>query len=186
MSLQPDNLLSILLDLNNQASYPEYVQLMQITVSEKCEINLFIQGNELKIEIYIHGKSPLYLSRLITDDKTYTFEDLLLYILDESSRIINEDSDLDLPYGHRIYYKQDDIVELNISNRDFMKLPLRELPLSSGILLYKENHKCEWCSTISKNIRHKCSACKKVYYCDESCQKFDWKIHKHECIENID
>lgn len=40
------------------------------------------------------------------------------------------------------------------------------------------------CSACKKNLvesRKKCSLCLCTYYCDESCQKIDWKEHKKTC-----
>ena len=178
MLTQSNNLLSILYDLHDQYQdipHP-HDQLMQISVTDECYIELFknTQNNMIDIEIHAKGKSILYLYRPITDE---TFEDLLLYIIDEST-------DLNLPIGHHVYYKQSNSFDSNISNRNFMKLPLTQLPISSGDLLYKKIHRCGWCLYSSKNIIHKCSSCKKVYYCDISCQRLDWKEHKHNCFES--
>jgi hypothetical protein len=39
---------------------------------------------------------------------------------------------------------------------------------------------CDACQNKIANLR--CSNCKCNYYCDKSCQKAHWKIHKKECI----
>jgi hypothetical protein len=171
-----NNLLSILYDLYDQYQTIPHDQLMQITVTDKCYIELFknTQNNMIDIEIHVTGKSILYLYRPITDE---TFEDLLMYIIDEST-------DLNLPINHHVYYKQSGSFDSNISNQNFMKLSLDQIPISSGDLLYKKNHSCNLCLYSSKDIIHKCSSCKKVYYCDIYCQKQDWKEHKHNCFES--
>ena len=179
MPRQSSNLLSILNDLTDQyqaqAQAPTHSQLIQITVTDEYGIELFknTQNNTIDIEIHVTGKSTLYLYRPMTDE---TLEDLLLYIIDEST-------DLNLPIGHHIYYKQSGSFESNISNRNFMKLSLTQLPISNGDLLYKKNKKCEFCLYTSKDIRQKCGACKKIYYCDRSCQKQNWGKHKHNCCK---
>ncbi len=38
------------------------------------------------------------------------------------------------------------------------------------------------CGSCGKEAGVKCSKCKKVYYCDRSCQKSDWKRHKLICV----
>ncbi|XP_009764587.1 histone-lysine N-methyltransferase ASHR1 isoform X2 [Nicotiana sylvestris] len=43
----------------------------------------------------------------------------------------------------------------------------------------KSSAKCEWCFT-STNLK-RCSACHVVYYCGNTCQKSDWKLHRVEC-----
>lgn len=42
--------------------------------------------------------------------------------------------------------------------------------------------KCKYCGTrrLPSDIK-KCSGCKKVYYCNETCQKKHWKHHKRRC-----
>ncbi|PHU14610.1 Histone-lysine N-methyltransferase ASHR1, partial [Capsicum chinense] len=39
--------------------------------------------------------------------------------------------------------------------------------------------KCEWCFA-STNLK-RCSACRVVFYCGNTCQKSDWKLHRVEC-----
>ena len=51
-----------------------------------------------------------------------------------------------------------------------MKIPPEELPPIST---------CDFCNGV--NAMLKCSACKCKFYCDISCQKNDWKIHKQNC-----
>ncbi|KAK4370441.1 hypothetical protein RND71_009916 [Anisodus tanguticus] len=43
----------------------------------------------------------------------------------------------------------------------------------------KSSAKCERCFT-STNLK-KCSACHVVYYCGNTCQKSEWKLHRVEC-----
>lgn len=50
-----------------------------------------------------------------------------------------------------------------------------------------DTKKCKNCGCvegIGSIIKLKvCSKCKKVYYCDRECQKYDWQTkHKYECI----
>jgi hypothetical protein len=182
MSNTSSNLLSILNDLSDQfrASSPpaQRQQLMQINVANKCRIEIFADTKEHAIEIYRPGQSWQYLCKSIIPGET--FEELLLYILSQCD-------DLSLPVGHHLYYRQCDTSRSisNITNKKFMKLPVAQIPISSGELIYKENHMCSWCSYTSKDIRKKCSSCKVAYYCDISCQKLDWREHKHHCFEQI-
>lgn len=37
------------------------------------------------------------------------------------------------------------------------------------------------CAYCGNEADKKCTSCKKVYYCNRSCQKSHWKQHKHEC-----
>jgi len=181
MSNTSSNLLSILNDLNDQyrASFPpaQRQQLMQINVANKCRIEIFNDLETHAIEIYRPGRSCQYLYKSITSE---TFEELLLYILSQCD-------DLSLPVGHHLYYRQCDTSRSisNITNKKFMKLSAAQIPISSGELIYKGNHMCSWCSYTSKDIRKKCSSCKIAYYCDISCQKLDWREHKHHCCDPI-
>jgi hypothetical protein len=44
----------------------------------------------------------------------------------------------------------------------------------------KASKKCDYCQQwLMKPLN--CSRCKKVYYCDDKCQKLDWKLHKSIC-----
>ncbi len=46
---------------------------------------------------------------------------------------------------------------------------------------------CEKCRTVSPgSTMHLCGACKKVRYCNSTCQKADWKKHKKICKANRD
>lgn len=40
-------------------------------------------------------------------------------------------------------------------------------------------HYCNNCDL--PDAIYKCSACKEVFYCSESCQRNDWKTHKKYC-----
>ena len=40
--------------------------------------------------------------------------------------------------------------------------------------------KCSWCNIIRDNMK-KCSRCRRIYYCNTTCQRNDWKNHKIEC-----
>lgn len=42
------------------------------------------------------------------------------------------------------------------------------------------NNKCTSCGNLNKKLLS-CSRCKKAKYCDEKCQKDDWKSHKGNC-----
>eukprot|EP01083_Nonionella_stella_P294229 1000403_1 len=37
------------------------------------------------------------------------------------------------------------------------------------------------CNSCKKPTRKHCNRCKTVYYCDQKCQKSDWKNHKSSC-----
>jgi hypothetical protein len=39
-----------------------------------------------------------------------------------------------------------------------------------------------WTKHISGNKKKFCSRCKAVFYCNEECQRMDWKYHKEDCI----
>jgi len=41
---------------------------------------------------------------------------------------------------------------------------------------------CTFCKKVIENNRKKCSRCKRVYYCDETCQKNHWLEHKKKCV----
>lgn len=45
------------------------------------------------------------------------------------------------------------------------------------------DEKCNFCNKTCKKLQ--CGRCKHVYYCDEKCQKSDWKEHKLDCNEYI-
>ena len=47
------------------------------------------------------------------------------------------------------------------------------------------NRTCNFCGKIGDEIRvfPKCAKCKKVFYCQKSCQVSDWKIHKKQCVK---
>ena len=44
------------------------------------------------------------------------------------------------------------------------------------------NALCKFCGKINLKIL-KCGRCKSAVYCDDKCQKSDWKEHKKECKE---
>ncbi|WCJ43608.1 Histone-lysine N-methyltransferase ASHR1 [Euphorbia peplus] len=50
-------------------------------------------------------------------------------------------------------------------------------PLSSSL---QTELRCDACFS-SANI-NKCSGCQVVWYCGSTCQKFEWKLHRLECI----
>ena len=41
-----------------------------------------------------------------------------------------------------------------------------------------------YCKVCNKNAKYFCKKCKKVFYCNELCQKNDWPLHKYKC--NLD
>ncbi|KAF9021934.1 hypothetical protein BDZ89DRAFT_1163494 [Hymenopellis radicata] len=47
---------------------------------------------------------------------------------------------------------------------------------SNNVALYR----CSWCGTTSAVLR-KCSVCDKSRYCDASCQRAHWRVHKRHC-----
>eukprot|EP01084_Bolivina_argentea_P166278 288716_1 len=47
----------------------------------------------------------------------------------------------------------------------------------------QEQHKCGQCNKIGATKR--CSRCKKLYYCDQECQRANWKLHKLNCAKAI-
>ena len=50
---------------------------------------------------------------------------------------------------------------------------------SSSVQLF--GSKCNFCGKKSENIK-KCMGCKKVFYCDTSCQQHHWRVeHKTQC-----
>uniref|UniRef100_A0A7M5XIV9 MYND-type domain-containing protein n=1 Tax=Clytia hemisphaerica TaxID=252671 RepID=A0A7M5XIV9_9CNID len=40
---------------------------------------------------------------------------------------------------------------------------------------------CAFCKSNTRKLRA-CNSCKKSYYCDQECQKNDWKTHKKDCF----
>lgn len=79
------------------------------------------------------------------------------------------------------------VSSIRVSSKQFMKMPIDKLPLSCGEIVDKKIHKCNLCRTESIHITQKCGACRKVYYCSESCQKLNWPYHKMKCtIDRID
>ena len=44
--------------------------------------------------------------------------------------------------------------------------------------------KKHYCKVCNKNAKFFCSKCKRVFYCNEFCQKNDWPFHKYKC--NLD
>lgn len=68
-----------------------------------------------------------------------------------------------------------------VSSKQFMKTRIDKLPVSCGEIVDKKIHKCNLCRTESIHITQKCGACRKVYYCSESCQKLNWPYHKPTC-----
>eukprot|EP00871_Galdieria_phlegrea_P003560 jgi/Galph1/4204/GphlegSOOS_G2869.1 len=40
---------------------------------------------------------------------------------------------------------------------------------------------CGYCSREQLVFTFRCTGCKKIYYCNESCQQKDWSLHKEEC-----
>eukprot|EP00058_Branchiostoma_floridae_P009848 XP_002595336.1 hypothetical protein BRAFLDRAFT_87573 [Branchiostoma floridae] len=46
-------------------------------------------------------------------------------------------------------------------------------------------HKCSTCSRVSRDAK-RCSSCDKAWYCNQTCQKDDWKRHKPTCQETQD
>lgn len=41
-----------------------------------------------------------------------------------------------------------------------------------------------FCHTCGKNNpKKRCSECKFAHYCDEKCQKKDWKFHRKNCLK---
>lgn len=73
---------------------------------------------------------------------------------------------------------------IRVSSKEFMKMLMDKLPVSSGEIVDKKIHKCILCTTESIHITQKCSACRKVYYCSASCQKLNWPYHRLTCNMN--
>ncbi len=44
---------------------------------------------------------------------------------------------------------------------------------------FRDNDNCSTCG--DEDAQKKCSACKRVQYCDQTCQKFHWFVHKKYC-----
>ncbi|KAF7300075.1 SET and MYND-domain-containing protein 3 [Mycena kentingensis (nom. inval.)] len=51
----------------------------------------------------------------------------------------------------------------------------------AGELKTTEMHRCSWCHNPSAVLR-KCGRCSEARYCDASCQKQHWKVHKKKCL----
>ena len=73
------------------------------------------------------------------------------------------------------------VSSIRVSSKQFMKTLIDKLPVSCGEIVDKKIHKCNLCRTESIHITQKCGACRKVYYCSESCQKLNWPYHKITC-----
>ena len=76
------------------------------------------------------------------------------------------------------------VSSIKVSSKEFMKMLMDKLPVSSGEIVDKKIHKCILCTTESIHITQKCSVCRKVYYCSASCQKLNWPYHRLTCNMN--
>jgi len=66
-------------------------------------------------------------------------------------------------------------------NDDFGFTAMACFPSMNVILEYKKTF-CGNCGNYQCKL--KCSKCKKQKYCNETCQKKDWKIHKQTCVKS--
>ena len=57
---------------------------------------------------------------------------------------------------------------------------LKEMP-AADINGVEEEQRCASCT--QEYVTKKCGRCKKVYYCDQVCQRRHWPTHKHDCSE---
>lgn len=46
-------------------------------------------------------------------------------------------------------------------------------------------HICRKCLAWKETVRHKCSRCRRAYYCSQQCQQSDWPMHKGECCQTL-
>jgi ankyrin repeat protein len=67
----------------------------------------------------------------------------------------------------------DDIADDTTSMADALKVALR-LPA-------KKRRRCKQCDKTTSAKLQKCSACRKVYYCNSECQLAHWLQHKPVC-----
>jgi hypothetical protein len=66
----------------------------------------------------------------------------------------------------------DDVAD-DTSIADELKAALR--------LRAEKRRRCEQCDKTTSEKLQKCSACRKVYYCNRECQVAHWKHHKPVC-----
>ena len=145
----------------------EEEQLMQI----KCpSLQMLIEINKTQrsLNVNINGEYKYSILRY----PSLTFQDVYDSILIHFPEL-NE-----LKFKLKWHEKMEDV---RVSNKQFMKTLIDKLPLSCGEIVDKKIHKCNLCRTESIHITQKCGACRKVYYCSESCQKLNWPYHKPTC-----
>jgi len=41
---------------------------------------------------------------------------------------------------------------------------------------------CDWCHKTIRGSLWRCKKCKRVYYCNETCQRYDWNSHRPACL----
>ena len=59
---------------------------------------------------------------------------------------------------------------------------MRVLPCAGGHFVdfsAKVDKKCASCDAVG--VKHKCSLCDLVHYCNKDCQRAHWRMHKKEC-----
>lgn len=82
-------------------------------------------------------------------------------------------------------------IQAILPDRDITKESVKVIKSDTGIelveeetlqQLWLEKYLSQCCTTCNKKgITKKCTACKKVFYCNTDCQKQDWPTHKAFC-----
>ncbi len=71
---------------------------------------------------------------------------------------------------------------MSVTNRGYFNnsLIMECSPIVHFLFNNHKSKRCDYCVSINTFLK-KCSKCRKMYYCDQNCQRNDWKWHKFEC-----
>ena len=126
----------------------------------KFKFNDFLKSKDI---IFDRSKSKFSQSYRNLDSETWTFNKILYHYVNGMLHGMNEVS---LEDFKKALSEPNEFVGLcSLCQRDILKEE-------------EEKHKCENCAKV---CRMKCSLCKVVMYCDQTCQLADWENHKTLC-----